>query len=179
MPRSLLLIILSFIFAPVAHGDDAPFPDGGPASLRGGLMIIRRGDQTTLSVGGVLLDRRVKVTTATPEGPIVSRFVLPSPLHSPHRVPLPEAAPASLQVEIPDTFGLLYVEGAMIRGQGTKRYLQSPPIPPGQQLAIHLRAAFQRGKQLLIEDHVVAIAAGTHTSVIFDGRHARAVSLQP
>ena len=100
------------------RGGDPIFETDGetPASLLGGLIFIRHGDQTTLSLGGVFLPRQVKVTTATPEGPVVARFVIPSFFHMPVQPPLPDAAPAFLRVETPDPDGMLYVEGELVRG---------------------------------------------------------------
>jgi uncharacterized protein (TIGR03000 family) len=127
----------------------------------------------------VLFPRKVRVTTVTPEGPVVARFKLPSAFRSPTRLPLPESAPASLQVEIPDADGLLYVEGELIRGYGTVRSLQSPPMPAGTPCPLHLRAAFKVGDHLLIEDKQVFLRAGEAVGVTFDGSRADSISLRP
>jgi hypothetical protein len=132
MRRTLAILACCFFLTTAVRGEDVIFPgDDIPASQLGGLIIIRQGNQTTVSLGGVLFPRKVRLTTATPEGPVVARFKLPSAFQSPTRLPLPESAPATLRVEIPDADGLLYVEGELIHGDGTVRSLQSPPLPPG------------------------------------------------
>jgi len=178
MRRGLAVLACLFLGSSL-RSEEPIFPDGTPARLYGGLMIIRQGNQTTVSTGGVLLPRQVKVTTATPEGPVVTHFTLPSMLQTPHGVvPLPDAAPAMLRVEVPDVYGLLYVDGEMLRTKGgTVRYLQSPPLPPGTSYPLHLRAAFQVGDNLLIEDRKVVIGAGTSGVVTFDGSRALSVPL--
>jgi uncharacterized protein (TIGR03000 family) len=177
--RRILAVFACCVFLVTAtRGEDVIFPgDDIPASQLGGLIIIRRGNQTTVSLGGVLLPRKVRVTTATPEGPVVARFKLPSAFQSPTRLPLPESAPASLRVEIPDADGLLYVEGELIRGDGTVRSLQSPPMPPGAACPLHLRAAFKVGDHFFIEDKQIMIRAGEGAAVTFDGRQAASVPL--
>jgi uncharacterized protein (TIGR03000 family) len=176
--RQVLALLLGYVLIAIpAFGDEVVFPDGSTPRQNGGLMIIRQGNQTTISLGGALFARRVKVTTATPEGPVVTRFQLPSPFHNPHSVPLPQAAPAFIRVEIPDDFGLLYVEGELLRTHGTVRQLQSPDLPPGMTYPLHLRSAFKVGNNLLIEDKQVLIRAGEATSVTFAGERAVSVSL--
>ena len=177
MRRSLTLFACCFLLAASVRGAEPIFPDGTPASLQGGLMILRQGNQTTVSLGGVLFSRRVKVTTLTPEGPVVTRFILPSFLHSPTTPPLPDAAPAILRVEIPETYGVLYLEGELVRSKGTSRQLQSPPLPPGRDYPLHVRAAYQVGDHILIEDKQVLLRAGQFTAVTFDGRGALSVPL--
>jgi uncharacterized protein (TIGR03000 family) len=178
MRHTLAVFGCCIFLVATTRGEDVIFPgDDIPASQLGGLIIIRQGNQTTVSVGGVLLPRRVKVKTATPEGPVVTRFKLPSAFQSPTRLPLPESAPASLQVEIPDADGLLYVEGELIRGDGTVRLLQSPPLSPGSACPLHLRAAFKVGDHLLIEDKQVFLRAGEGSAVTFDGSRAASVPL--
>jgi hypothetical protein len=173
MRRVLAILACIFVSVPAVRAEDVIFPpDDIPASQLGGLIIIRQGNQTTVSVGGVLFPRRVKVKTATPEGPVVARFKLPSAFQSPKRLPLPESAPASLGVEFPDADGLLYVEGELIHGDGPVRLLQSPPMPPGAACPLHLRAAFKVGDQFLIEDKQVFIQAGESATVLFDGSQA-------
>ena len=140
-------------------------------------MMIRQGNQTTFSLGGVLVPRRVKIATATPEGPVVTRFVLPSTFHSPHGVPIPQAAPAYLQVSIPDDYGLVYVEDSLVRSHGNARKLQSPDLPPGVTYSLRLRGVFKAGDSLLIQDKQVVIRAGENAPVTFDGSDAIAVRL--
>ena len=177
MRRTLGLIACCFLLTPSTRAEEPVNPDGIPYSMLGGLIIVRHGNQTTTSLGGALFPRRVKVTTETPDGPVVARFILPSAFQSPNRPPLPESAPAFLQVEIPDDDGLLYIEGELIHTKGTVRWYQSPPLPPGRDCTLHLRAAFQSGDHLLIEDKEVSLQAGANTAVKFDGRQAQSVAL--
>lgn len=179
MRRIFAILVCSTFFVTTTRGEDVIFPgDDIPASQLGGLIIIRKGNQTTVSVGGVLFPRNVRVRTATPEGPIVAHFKLPSAFQSPMRLPLPESAPASLSVEIPDPDGLLYVEGELIHGDGTVRLLQSAPMPPGAACPLHLRAAFKVGDHFFIEDKQVLLRAGGRVEATFDGSQATAVSLR-
>jgi uncharacterized protein (TIGR03000 family) len=178
MRRVLAILSCSFVLAAAVRAEDVIFPqDDIPASQLGGLIIIRQGNQTTASVGGVLFPRKVRVKTLSPEGPIVARFKLPSAFQSPMRLPLPQSAPASLHVELPDADGLLYVEGELIHGDGTVRLLQSPPLAPGAACPLHLRAAFKVGDGFFIEDKQVLIRAGEGVALTFDGAQAASVPL--
>ena len=178
MRRVLTTFACCIFLAASTRGEDVIFPpDDIPASQLGGLIIVRKGNQTTVSLGGVLFPRRVRVKTVTPEGPVVARFKLPSAFQSPTRLPLPESAPASLRVEIPDADGLLYVEGELIHGDGTVRLLQSPPLSPGAAWPIHLRAAFKVGDHFFVEDKQVLIRAGEGAALTFDGAQAASVPL--
>ena len=154
-----------------------PLAERTPPAMLGGLMIMRDGNQTTMSLGGILFPRKVKVTTNTPAGPITTRFVLPSAFHSPNAVPLPGAAPALLQVERPDVFGIIYIEGQLIVSHGMTRRLESPPLPPGLDHPLKLRAAFAVGDKLLIEDQTILLRAGESLRVTFDGSRAIAFAL--
>ncbi len=173
MRRTLAILACSFLLSTVTRGADVIFPpDDIPASQLGGLIIVRQGNQTTVSLGGVLFPRKVRVKTAGPEGPVVAHFKLPSAFQSPIRLPLPEAAPASLRVELPDPYGLLYVEGELIQGDGAIRSLESPPIAPGAACPIHLRAAFKIGDRFIIEDKQVILRSGEAAAAAFDGSQA-------
>jgi uncharacterized protein (TIGR03000 family) len=176
--RRCLAVLTCSLLGSTLRSEEPIFPDGTPARLNGGLMIIRQGNQTTVSLGGVVLPRQVKVTTVTPEGPVVTRFTLPSMFQTPSGVvPLPDAAPALIRVEVPDVYALLYVDGEVVRTRGTVRYLQSPPLPPGTSYPLRLRAAFQVGDNLLIEDRQIVIGPGTSGVVTFDGSRALSVPL--
>jgi uncharacterized protein (TIGR03000 family) len=177
--RPVLALAVCLLPLP-ASGGEVLLPDGSPLSQNGGLIIMRQGNQTTVSLGGALLPRRVRVTTATPEGPVVTRFTLPSNFHSPTMPPWLGAAPATIQVDIPDVDGLLYVEGQRVRTDGAlRRYLQSPQLPPGQDCLLRLTAVFGVGDQILVEDRQVVIRAGQGTAVTFDGSRAVAVPRPP
>jgi len=173
----LALPVLACIISltPLSFGGDPVFPDGVPASEKGGFMILRQGNQTTVSLGGVLFRRRVKVTTLTPEEPVATRFILPALTRSPVVPSLPEPAPAVIRVEIPDTDGLLYIDGVMCRTSGTLRYLESPPLPPGKDYPLLLRGVFKVGTHLLIEEKQLVLRAGESNEVTFDGSRAIAV----
>ena len=108
-------------------------------------MIIRKGNQTTWSLGGAFLSRHVKVVTKTPEGKEITRFKLPSVFQSPETPMLPESAPGFLDVEVPDTHALLFLEGELVRTKGTARRLESPILPPGKAQPVRIRAAYVAG----------------------------------
>ena len=177
MRRTLAILACCLFLTPSTRGDEPLAPDGMPISQLRGLLIIRQGNQTTVSLGGGLFPRKVKVTTLTPEGPVVTRFTLPSDLRGPTGTPLPECVPASIRVDIPDNYGVLYVEGELLRTYGTARQLQSPPLPPGKPYPLHLRCVFAVGDKLLIEDKQVLIRAGESSAVTFDGSRALSVPL--
>jgi len=176
MRHVLVLLFCLFSFSSLA-GDELVLPDGTPAKYAHGLLIFRQGNQTTYSLGGLIFPRKVKVVTNTPEGPIVTRFTLPSAFHTPTTQPFPPATPAMLCVEMPDANGLLYVEGEKHVSEGTIRYLQSPPLLQGQSYHIRFRAAFKVGENLLIEDKQVVLRAGENTTLRFEGKQAIAVPL--
>src|SRR5262245_51264132 len=177
--RGILAVIGSAVLFTSPAAGDGPFPDGAAPRNLGGLVFIRQNGQTTVSLGGVLFARRVCVRTDTPEGPVLTRFRLPSMLHSPNAVPLPEAAPAQLQVSIPDHHGVLYIDGELVPTRGTVRELQSPLLPPGIDVPVRIRATFKRGDNLLIEDKIVVLHAGAAVGVTFDGSRAVSVPLPP
>jgi hypothetical protein len=180
MRAVLALAVCSCLLPLSARGGEIILPDGSPLSQNGGLIILRQGNQTTVSLGGGLLPRRVRVTTATPAGPVVTHFTLPSNFHSPTTPPWLGTAPATLQVDIPDTYGLLYIEGQKVPTDGAfRRYLESPPLPPGQDCLLRLRAVFAVGEQILIEDRQVLIRAGQRTVVTFDGSRPVGVFTPP
>jgi hypothetical protein len=179
MRRIAAIIASCFLITLPGSAQETFNPDGIPLSAMGGLIIIRQGNQTIMSLGGGIFPRRVKVVTATPEGPVVTRFSLPSSWVSPTS-PLAVLAPANLRVEIPDPDGVLYIEieGELIRSKGISRQLQSPSIPVGTHFPLQVRAAFKVGDNLLIEDKQILLHAGESTTVIFDGRTALSVPLQ-
>ena len=179
MCRILAAVAFCFVAVPLTFGDEIVFPDGTTSNMPGGLMIIRQGNQTTWSLGGAFLPRAVKVVTNTPEGKEIARFKFPSVFHDPYPAPMPTGAPAVLQVQIPDAYGLIFVDDELIRTKGTTRQLESPKLPPGKAYPIRLRAAYAVGDKLLIEEKQVLIRAGESTPVTFDGSRAHAVPLRP
>jgi uncharacterized protein (TIGR03000 family) len=175
--RTWPLLACFLLINPPTQGGEIIFPDGTPASVNGGLMIIRQGDQTIRSLGGGLFPRRVTVTQATPEGPAVARFTLPSTFYGWTPLPMTEWAPGIVHVAIPDSNGIVYIEGDLIRSEGTLRQFQSPPLPPGKAYPLHVRAAFKVGDNLLIEGQQVLLRAGQVTAVTFSGSRAISVPL--
>jgi hypothetical protein len=77
MGRILALATCCSLFSATTNAGEPIFPDGTPASQQGGLVIIHQGDTTTTSLGGGLFTRRVRVTTRTSDGPVVTRFTMP------------------------------------------------------------------------------------------------------
>src|SRR5262245_59442158 len=65
-----VLLFLAFSCVPNASviADGIEFPDNTTPSMPGGLIIVRQGNQTMWSFGGVLLPRNVKYVNQTPEG---------------------------------------------------------------------------------------------------------------
>lgn len=168
----LLTLVGCCCFLPLsAFGvDDIIKWDGTSVNHDGGLTFLRRGNQTSLSVGGALFGRKIRVTTDTPEGPVVTRFTLPSPFHTPHNAPWLGTAPATIQVEVPDVHALLSVEGQEITTErALRRTLQSPPLPPGEGQQIRVRAIFTHGDRIVVEDRQIPIRAGGVSIVTFDG----------
>src|SRR5476649_247351 len=97
--RPILASLASCIlFASSVFAQPVIFPDGTTSDMPGGLMIIRKGGQTTWSLGGAFLPRAVKVVTKTPEGKEIARFKFPSVFRDPYPAPLPTSAPACVQV---------------------------------------------------------------------------------
>jgi len=180
MKKLHAVAVCSLLLPLAANADDLMMPDGQPLKYNGGLIIVRQGNQTTVSVGGVFLPRKVRVTTDTPAGPVVTRFTLPSYLHSPTTPEWLGTAPAMIQVDIPDSDGLLCIEGQQIATEkSSRRYLQSPPLPPGSSFELHLRACFIVGDRVVVEDRQVLIRAGEHASVTFDGSQPIAAAKLP
>jgi uncharacterized protein (TIGR03000 family) len=177
MRRTLAIAACCLFLTSSTRGDEPLAPDGMPIRNLRGLLIIRQGDQTTVSLGGGIFPRKVKVTTRTPDGPVVTRFTLPSMLRGPNDLPQMECASAFLRVEIPDHYGVLYVEGVSLGTKGLSRPLESPPLQPGRGYPLHLRAVYAIGDKILIEDKQVAIRAGDNVAVTFDGSHALAVPM--
>jgi hypothetical protein len=179
MRRTFAVLGCTLLFATSLSAQDVPlFGWGGAPEHLGGLMVVRQGGQTSVSWGGILFNRRVKVTNATPDGPVVTRFLLPSALHSPTAVPVPGMSPGYLQVTIPDQFGLVYIDGEMIRTPGgLSRQLESQPLVPGKSYPMKVRGVYAVGNQLLIEEKTINLTAGQAAQISFDGQGAIAVPL--
>jgi uncharacterized protein (TIGR03000 family) len=180
MRKALAAAVCSCLLPLSASGADVIMPDGTPVSQLGGLIIARQGNQTTISLGGILLPRKVRTKTATPDGPVITRFTLPSTFHSPARPDWLGTAPATIQVDIPDAYGLIYVEGQKVASDtARRRYLESPPLAPGKDYVLQLRAAFSVGNQVIVEDRRVTVRAGQTSNVAFDGSQPIAVVDRP
>jgi uncharacterized protein (TIGR03000 family) len=82
-----------------------------------------------------------------------------------------------LQIEMPDPFGIVYIDGELLPSRGTLRTLESQPLAPGKSYPLKLRAAFAVGDRLLIEEKTLMLRAGETLRVTFDGRAALAVAL--
>ncbi len=178
MRRKFAIAACCLFLTTSARADDGPLaPDGMPIRYLRGLVILRQGDQTTVSLGGAIFPRKVKVITRTPEGPVVTRFTLPSELCGPNDLPFTECNPAIVRVDIPDQYASLYVEGVSLDTKGTSRQLESPPLKPGRGYPLHLRAVYAVGDKILIEDKLIAIRAGDNVAITFDGTCAVAVPM--
>jgi uncharacterized protein (TIGR03000 family) len=164
--------------------------DDTPGAVPGGLVFGRQNGQPFVRFGGGLLPMRIRTVEPGPDGPVTTRTVLPSAAQSPlvplalqHKavVAAPPAMPAPdrayVQVQIPDPIGLLYVDGRLTETRGTSRQIESPSLERGKVYAFKLRAAFQVGENLLIEDREVLVRAGQVADVTFDGKGAISVPL--
>jgi uncharacterized protein (TIGR03000 family) len=178
MRRVLAILVCSFCFTSSAFAQPVVFPDNSTSDMHGGLIIVRKGNQTTWSVGGVLLSRHVKVVTKTPEGKEITRFRMPSVFQDPYAPPMSSLIPAAVRVEVPDPDALLFIEGERVRASGTSRHLESPGLAPGKGYPLRLRAAYVAGDNFLIEDKETTIRAGESASVTFDGGRAVIVPLR-
>lgn len=178
MRQLTAILALILLLPPILRADDVTFGPGMESRHLGGLMIVRQGGQTTFSLGGILFSRHVKTKTLTPDGPVVTRFKLPSALHSPTAIPFLESAPATIFVDIPDQVGLLYLDGELLPTNGVSRQLESPPLRPGMDYPLKLRGVFAAGDNLLIEDKTLLLRAGESVRVSFDGSRAVVVSLR-
>jgi hypothetical protein len=71
---------------------------------------------------------------------------------------------------VPDVHALIYVEGQEVPTErALRRYLQSPPLPPGEEQLVRIRVIFSLGDRIVVEDRQVPIRAGEVSVVIFDG----------
>ncbi|OAI49605.1 hypothetical protein AYO44_06265 [Planctomycetaceae bacterium SCGC AG-212-F19] len=171
------ILVSCLLLTTAAIGGEFIFPDGTPISCYGGLIVVRQGDQKIVSLGGALFPRKVIVTQATPEGPVVTKFTLPPTASGSTQMPPWNCAPVLIQVSIPDSNGLVYIGEELIRSEGTARQLQSPPLAPGRTYPLRLRGAFRVGDNLLIEDKPLSLRAGDTIAVTFDGSRAISVPL--
>ena len=178
MGRSLIVLTAVLCIASPGFSQPVTFPDNTTSDNPGGFMIIRRGNQTTWSLGGAFLPRQVKVVTRTPEGTEVTKFRLPSLFRDPYTPPLSELIPALVRVNIPDVHGNIYIDGEMVRATGTSRKLESPGLPPGKSHPTRVRAVFAVGDEILIEDRNIVLRGGETIDVTFDGRQALRVPLK-
>lgn len=171
-----LVLVLLLANAPARAVDPYVNPDGVPYSNLGGIIVYRLGNQNITSIGGGPIPRQVWSTTSVPPPP-------PPPI--PFKMPgaaqpsRGDWVPALLRVTTPDTYGLVYIEGELVRSNGKTRRFQSPPLAPGKSYPLHLRVAFKVGDNLLIEDKEVLIQPGVDSTVSFDGSRAVSVPLTP
>ena len=179
MCRTLAILAGIFCITSPAFSQAVVFPDNTTSDQPGGLMFIRKGNQTTWSVGGVFLSRHVKIVTRTPEGKEITRFKLPSVFQDPYTPPLSELVPALVHVNIPDVHGNIYIDGELVRTSGTSRRFESPSLPAGKSHPVLVRAVFAVGNELLIEDKEIVLRAGESIAVTFDGSRAVRVPLRP
>jgi uncharacterized protein (TIGR03000 family) len=169
--------------------------DDTPGAVPGGIFFGRVNGQTIWRFGGGLLPMNVRVSEPGPDGKVTTWTTYPGsaqssflPLALQHQVvppavldrvmpPAPLPSVASVQVEMPDPVGLLYIDGQLSETRGTVRQFQSTPLEPGQSHVFRIRAAFKVGDNLLIEEKEVVATAGHVTAVSFDGKRATAVPL--
>src|SRR5262249_22310263 len=175
MRQVMALLAFGFFLTPAIFADEPLSPDGTPLRYQGGLMIVRQGNQTFASAGGVIFPRFVRVKTRTPEGPVITRFVMPSLNRDPNAPFFTDAVPGWLTVEVPDNYTLLFVDGQLTESRGTVRQLESPPLPPDQAFTLNLRTAIRSGDKVLIEDKQVVMRSRERAVVKFDGSQTFAI----
>jgi hypothetical protein len=169
------LFLLFVLSLPVSAVDPYISPDGVPYANLGGIIVYRLGNQNITSIGGGPIPRHVWTTTTVPPPPPPIPFAMPG-IAQPAQG---NCAPALLRVTNPDTYGLVYIEGELVRSEGKSRRFQSPPLPLGKSYPLHLRVAFKVGDNLLIEDKEVLIQPGVESTVGFEGTRAVSVPLKP
>lgn len=173
--RPIAILACCVVAASSARGDESISQNDYATAYYGGLIIGGQRGQSVVSLGGAIFRRRVNVITATPDGPVATKFTLPSPFHTPNTPPSPFLAPATIRMDVPASDGIIYIEGALIRTHGTTRYFESPPLSPGTSYSLQIRSAYRSGDRVLIEDRQVTVRAGALTTVSFDGTRAYSV----
>ncbi len=179
--RRFLATLLCFLFVmslPAHAVDPYVNPDGVPYANLGGIIVYRLGNQNITSIGGGPIPRHVWVTSSVPPAPPPPPAIL-FPMPDAPKPPQGNCAPALVRIGLPDTYGLVYIEGELVRSEGKVRRFQSPPLPLGKEYPLHLRVAFKVGDNLLIEDKEVLIRPAVESTVSFDGSRALAVPLKP
>jgi uncharacterized protein (TIGR03000 family) len=178
MRQAVPVLACCLFLTPSSRAGDIILPDGTPLSGNGGLIIMRRGDQTTVSFGGVFLPRKVRVSTETPEGPVVTRFTMPALTRSQANPPFPPppTSPALVRVSIPDPYGIVYIEDKLVRTKSADRLFESPPLPLGKVYPLRLSAVFQVDDRIFVEKKTVMLKAGESSVVTFDGSQGVSVA---
>ncbi len=71
------------------------------------------------------MPRSVKVVTDLPEGKDIARF--PSVFRDPYPAPMPSGGTALLQVQIPDHYAQIFVDGELVLNQAktTRAFLEN------------------------------------------------------
>ena len=177
MRSTAALLTCCAFFLPQASADELLNADDMPYSVLGGIMIFRQGDQRGIAVGGAMFPRRIRTSTITPDGKVVTRYILPSNFQGPPTPFLNRLQPAHLHVELPDANWLLYIDGHLLPDQGAVRELKSSPLEAGKVYTFHLHAACKVGANVLLEEREVLVRPGERTVVTFDGTRAAPVSL--
>lgn len=78
----------------------------------------------------------------------------------------PQAAPARLTVELPAD-ATLYVDGALVKGEGASRNFHTPDLPAGQTFYYELKAEVTVGGKTITEAKTVLVKAGEASAQSF------------
>jgi hypothetical protein len=178
--RLLIPGVAALIFAASAAAGP-PFPpgrlyDGWDPATPGGFKIFSKDGTTITSYGGFLIPRHDRIQE--PDGTI-TRFRYPSEFVAPPDMTEPRCARGFAEVHIPDERGLLYVNDEPEPLRGPVLDVRTPFLKRGECYALHLRAAFRAGDDLLIQDQAVTIQGGETRVVRFGGASAIRVPLRP
>lgn len=80
-------------------------------------------------------------------------------------MPVPTAAPATLEVIVPNPQAQLWVGDTQTTTTGTDRVFQTPPLALGSTYAYHLRAVWMDGLMPTIVDRQVQVTPGSRTVI--------------
>jgi uncharacterized protein (TIGR03000 family) len=105
----------------------------------------------------------------------VTPFTMPPATHFTTSPTTPGTAPGLIAVNIPESDGVVFIDDQLIPSSGKLRYLQSPPLAPGQAYPLHLRAAYVVGDHVLVQEKQVVIRAGETANANFDGKNTISV----
>jgi hypothetical protein len=163
MVRGLAALICLGFVATSLRADPPDFPNGFP----GGIVFVKQGDRTFLSVGGGILPMWVRLRDRGPDGVNEARLRFPSQLHSPTSAPFPSIDQYYLTVQLPPSGGQLELNGTLLPGSSSLRRFQAPADNPNAS-TVRLRATYQVDGTTRTEERVVNMQPGQPTTIVFE-----------